>query len=393
VDEYQQTFDQCPVFPRLNTLSAMGYGCPAYQIHWLGTLMSAFQNSSAIRRDLSEQAFPKSHPAVSFGKTGVLLVNLGTPDGYDRKNMRKYLKEFLSDRRVIETPRIIWWPLLNGIILNTRPKKSGALYASIWNEERNESPLRTFTRSQAEQLAQRMNGHENLVVEWAMRYGNPSIPSRLNALQEQGCERILVFPLYPQYAAATTATVNDKVFEALMKMRWMPALRTVPPYHDDPAYIEALARSIKTHLQALDFEPEHLLASYHGIPQSYFDKGDPYHCQCLKTSRLLRETMGWDDNYLLSTFQSRFGPEDWLQPYTDETVKRLADQGVKRLAVINPGFASDCLETLEEIDGEVRQEFFDHGGEKFSHIRCLNDGRNGMDLIETIVGRELAGWI
>lgn len=339
------------------------------------------------------KAFPEEHPPVHFGKVAVLLVNLGTPDGHDKKNMRKYLKEFLSDRRVIETPRIIWWPLLNGIILNTRPKKSGALYASIWNEERDESPLRTFTRSQAEQLGEQMAGHDNLVVDWAMRYGNPSIESRLNALQEQGCERILVFPLYPQYAAATTATVNDKTFEALMKMRWMPALRTVPPYHDDPAYIAALGQSIQKHLDGLDYEPEHLLASYHGIPKSYFDKGDPYHCQCLKTSRLLQEHMGWSKDFLISTFQSRFGPEEWLQPYTDKTVERLAQEGIKRIAVVNPGFSADCLETLEEIDGEVREVFVEHGGEQFSHIACLNDSAEGMELIETVVRRELQGWI
>ena len=269
--------------------------------------MNAPVNSLAFERDISAKAFPPEHPKVHFGKVGVLLVNLGTPDGHDKKNMRKYLKEFLSDRRVIETPRIIWWPLLNGIILNTRPKKSGALYASIWNEEMDESPLRTFTRSQADQLTEQMGKVDNLVIDWGMRYGNPSIESRLKALQEQGCERILVFPLYPQYAASTTATVNDKTFEALMKMRWMPALRTVPPYHDDPAYIEALGSSIQAHLDKLDFEPEHIIASYHGIPKSYFDKGDPYHCQCQKTGRLLREKLNMGDEELVTVFQSRFG--------------------------------------------------------------------------------------
>lgn len=355
--------------------------------------MNRIKQPAACSRDISGKAMPEDHPPVKFGKIGVLLINLGTPDGHDKKNMRRYLKEFLSDRRVIETPRIIWWPLLNGIILNTRPKKSGALYASIWNEERGESPLRTFTRSQAGILAERVADCNELVVDWAMRYGNPSIESRLNVLQEQGCERILVFPLYPQYSAATTATVNDKTFEALMKMRWMPALRTVPPYHDDPAYIESLGKSISAHLENLEFEPEHIIASYHGIPQSYFDKGDPYHCQCMKTSRLLREHMDWPEEYLISTFQSRFGPEEWLQPYTDETVEHLAERGVKRLAVINPGFAADCLETLEEIDGEVREEFIKNGGEYFTHIPCLNDGEAGMELIETIARRELLGWI
>jgi len=349
--------------------------------------------AKAYQRDISGEHFPDGHPNSAFGKIGVLLVNLGTPDGHDKKNMRKYLKEFLSDRRVIETPRIIWWPLLNGIILNTRPKKSGALYASIWNEEMDESPLRTFTRSQSDQLTDKLSKFGNVIVDWAMRYGNPSIESRMNALQEQGCERILVFPLYPQYSAATTATVSDKVFEALMKMRWMPALRTVPAYHDDPAYIKALGKSIDRHLKSLDFEPEHIIASYHGIPKSYFEKGDPYHCHCLKTSRLLREYMGWKDDFLLSTFQSRFGPEEWLQPYTDKTVERLAHEGVKRMAVVNPGFAADCLETLEEIAGEVKDEFIDNGGEKFSHIPCLNDGKEGMAVIEQVVLREIQGWV
>ncbi|EFL88782.1 ferrochelatase [Ahrensia sp. R2A130] len=355
--------------------------------------MNAPVRPSAFKRDLSAEAFPPEHPAVNFGRIGVLLVNLGTPDGHDKKNMRKYLKEFLSDSRVIETPKIIWWPLLNGIILNVRPKKSGALYASIWNEELDESPLRTFTRSQSDQLTERMGDVSHLEIDWGMRYGNPSIESRLKALQEKGCERILIFPLYPQYSAATTATVNDKAFDALKKMRWMPATRTVPAYHDDPSYIDALAISIQKHLDSLDFKPEHIVASYHGIPKSYFTKGDPYHCHCQKTSRLLKERMGWDEGFLITTFQSRFGPEEWLQPYTDKTVEKLAHEGVKRICVVNPGFSSDCLETLEEIAGEVREEFEDNGGEHFSHIPCLNDGPEGVDLIETIVRRELQGWI
>ena len=336
---------------------------------------------------------PSNHPHVPFGKVGVLLVNLGTPDGHDKKNMRRYLKEFLTDRRVIEWPRALWYPILFGIVLNVRPKKSGAAYATIWNHEKNESPLRTFTRSQGIKLADRLSEFPHVLVDWGMRYGNPSIKERIDALRSQGCERILVFPLYPQYAAATTATVNDKVFEHLMALRWMPAVRTVPPYHDDPEYIEALAQSIETHLESLDHEPEKILASYHGIPQSYFQKGDPYHCHCMKTSRLLRERLGMDEERFITTFQSRFGPEEWLQPYTDKTIESLAQQGVKSIAVFNPGFVSDCLETLEEIAGEGEEIFHEHGGQNFSHIPCLNDTKQGMGVIEAVVRRELAGWV
>ncbi|WP_107991036.1 ferrochelatase [Breoghania corrubedonensis] len=328
-----------------------------------------------------------------MGKIGVLLVNLGTPDGTDYWPMRRYLREFLSDKRVIEWPRWLWYPILHGIVLTRRPSKSGAAYASIWNRERDESPLRTVTRAQGEKLAAAFAGEPQVVVDWAMRYGNPSIAERLDALTAAGCERILAFPLYPQYSASTTATVNDKVFEALQKMRWQPALRTVPPYHDEPVYIEALAHSIETHLASLDFEPEVVLTSFHGIPQSYFKKGDPYHCHCQKTTRLLRERLGWDEKRLRITFQSRFGPEEWLQPYTDKTVEALAKEGVKRIAIINPGFVTDCLETLEEIAGENAEIFHENGGEKFSHIPCLNDSDDGMRVIEAVVRRELSGWL
>jgi protoporphyrin/coproporphyrin ferrochelatase len=333
---------------------------------------------------------PTGHPPVRARKVGVLLVNLGTPDGTTYAPMRRYLKEFLSDRRVIEWPRAAWYPILYGIVLNTRPKKSGRAYDLIWNKERNESPLRTFTRSQGEKLAARMAGTDEVVVDWAMRYGSPPIAERMDALQDAGCDRILV---YPQYSASTTATVNDKAFEALSAKRWMPALRTVPPYHDEPVYIDALARSIETHLAGLDFEPEVVIASYHGIPQSYFRKGDPYHCHCRKTSRLLEERLGWPEGRLLTTFQSRFGPEEWLQPYTDKTVEALAGRGIKRIAALNPGFVSDCLETLEEIAGQVAESFLHHGGERFSHIPCLNDSEPGMDVIEAMVRRELRGWV
>jgi ferrochelatase len=338
-------------------------------------------------------AKPTSHPPVKHGKVGVLLVNLGTPDGTDYTSMRRYLKEFLTDKRVIEWPKIAWYPILFGIVLNTRPGKVGKAYEMIWNKDRNESYLRTYTRSQAELMATSLAEHPNVIVDWAMRYGQPSIASRMEALQKQGCERILVFPLYPQYAAATTATVNDKAFEFLLKQRWQPALRTVPPYHDDPVYIDALAVSIEKHLATLDWEPERVLTSFHGIPQSYFDKGDPYYCQCQKTARLLRERLGWSKEKLVITFQSRFGPEEWLQPYTDKTVEKLAQDGIKRIAVLNPGFVSDCLETLEEIAEQAAESFLHNGGEKFAHIPCLNDSPEGMAVLETVVRRELSGWV
>ncbi|SNZ07237.1 ferrochelatase [Cohaesibacter gelatinilyticus] len=338
--------------------------------------------------------WPDNHPPVKFGKIGVLLVNLGTPDGTDYWSMRRYLKEFLEDQRVIEEPKWKWWPILNGIILQTRPQKSGKAYEEIWNHERNESPLRTITRDQGDKLAKRLEAlGSHVVVDWAMRYGNPSIKERIEALAEQGVERLLVLPLYPQYAAATTATVNDKVFDVLKTMRWQPVLRTLPPYHDNPAYIEALSISLKDSLSRLDFEPEMILASFHGIPKRYFDMGDPYHCHCMKTSRLLRGAMGWSKDYMLATFQSRFGPEEWLQPYTDKTVERLAKEGVKKLAILTPGFSADCLETLEEIAGENGDIFKENGGEQFAFLPCLNDSDEGMDMLESLVRNELQGWI
>jgi ferrochelatase len=336
---------------------------------------------------------PANHPDVKSGKVGVLLVNLGTPDGTDYASMRRYLREFLMDRRVIEWPRWKWYPILFGIVLNRRPQKVGKAYETIWNKERNESFLRTYTRSQAERMAERLRDFPDVVVDWGMRYGNPSIAERLDVLKARGCDRILVFPLYPQYAAATTATVNDKAFDALKAMRWQPALRTVPPYHDHPAYIEALANSITAHLATLDWRPDTVIASFHGIPQSYFDQGDPYYCHCQKTARLLREKLGWDEKQLMVTFQSRFGPEEWLKPYTDKTVEALPAQGVRRIAIFNPGFVSDCLETLEEIAEQAKESFLHHGGEKFAHIPCLNDSDDGMNVLEAQVRRELMGWV
>ena len=339
---------------------------------------------------------PTSHPPVASGKVGVLIVNLGTPEATDYWSMRRYLKEFLSDQRVIETPRWLWWPILNLIILTKRPGSKGKDYDSIWNKERDEGPLKTITRAQSEKLdaaLSRLAGARPIVVDWAMRYGKPSIASRLAALQTQGCDRILLVPLYPQYCAATSATVGDKAFDALKAMRWQPTLRVAAPYYDEPAYIEALAASTRASLAKLDFEPEVIIASFHGIPQDYFDKGDPYYCHCAKTTRLLREALGLGPDKLRMTFQSRFGASEWLKPYTDMTVKELATSGVKRIAVITPGFAADCLETIEEIGVENAEYFHEAGGEKFAHLPCLNDTDEGMRVLEDVARRELMGWV
>ncbi|MBB3611128.1 ferrochelatase [Rhizobium sp. BK602] len=332
-------------------------------------------------------------PQQKSGRIGVLLVNLGTPDGTDYTSMRRYLREFLTDKRVIEWSPWKWYPILFGIVLNTRPQKVGKAYETIWNKERNESFLRTYTRNQSELMAGRLADLPGVIVDWAMRYGTPAIGDRIQALKDQGCDRILLFPLYPQYAAATTATVNDKAFEKLVRMRWQPALRTVPDYHADPAYIDALASSITRHLATLDWQPEKILASFHGIPLAYSQKGDPYYGQCIETGRLLREKLGLTDEQLVVTFQSRFGPEEWLQPYTDKTVENLAQNGTRRIAVLNPGFVSDCLETLEEIAEQAAESFLHNGGEKFTHIPCLNDGEDGMRVLEKVVRRELLGWV
>ncbi len=337
---------------------------------------------------------PSDHPPVPARKIGVLLVNLGTPDATDYWSMRRYLKEFLSDPRVIEENRVKWWLVLNLIILTVRPGRKGRDYEKIWNRALDESPLRTITRSQSEKLAAHlMTAQMPVAVDWAMRYGNPSIASRLQVLQRQGCDRILLVPLYPQYSAATTATVCDKAFEALMTMRWQPTLRVAPPYHDDPVYIEAIATSLEAALKKLSFVPEIVLASFHGVPKDYLLKGDPYHCHCAKTARLLRERLGLDEQRFRMTFQSRFGSAEWLKPYTDETVKALARQGVKNLAVVTPGFAADCLETLEEIAGENAEFFHHEGGENFAAIPCLNDSEAGMRVIGHVVRRELQGWL
>ncbi len=335
---------------------------------------------------------PAGHPGVKIGRIGVLLTNLGTPEGTDYWSMRRYLREFLSDRRVIETNRVLWWAILNLVILTIRPGRKGKDYASIWNHERNESPLKTITRAQSDALAAAMDD-PRVSVDWAMRYGKPAIADRLKALVAQGCDRILLVPLYPQYAGATSATACDHAFRALMAMRWQPSLRVAPPYHDDPAYIEALCAKMLADLAKLDFEPEVVLASFHGVPREYLLKGDPYHCHCVKTYRLMREHLGWSAERFQMSFQSRFGRAEWLRPYTDETIKALAAKGVKRMAILAPGFSADCLETLEELAVENREYFTHAGGERYAYLPCLNAEAEGVRVIRTVVDRELMGWL
>lgn len=335
---------------------------------------------------------PPSHPPVVSQKVGVLLLNLGTPDATDFWSVRRYLKEFLSDPRVIETPKWLWWPILNLVILNFRPQKAGHAYDMVWDKERNESPLRVITRAQTEALAERMAG-DGVMVEYAMRYGNPSTASVLKKMQAAGCQKILLVPLYPQYSATTTATANDKAFDALKKMRWQPAVRTAPAYFEDKKYIETLGNSIRDGVAALDFEPDVVITSYHGMPVDYLQKGDPYHCQCFKTTRLVREYLGWPKEKLMVTFQSRFGPTEWLQPYTDKTLEALPGKGIKKVAILAPAFSADCIETLEEIAMGGKETFLEAGGEKYAYIPCLNASPGGMDMIEDMVRRELSGWL
>ena len=328
------------------------------------------------------------------GRIGVLLVNLGTPDSTGYWAVRRYLKEFLSDRRVIEENRLKWWLVLNLIILTVRPGRKGRDYDKIWNKERNESPLKTITRSQSDRLDEMMDKLDKRIrVDWAMRYGNPSIASRLEALVAQNCERILIVPLYPQYAAPTTATVCDEVFRALTRMRFQPTIRVAAPYFAETAYIDALAASINAALAKIAFKPDVLIASFHGMPEDYVAKGDPYQQQCTETTVLLRKKLKLDDERLIMTFQSRFGTAEWIKPYTDATVKLLAERGVKNIAVVTPGFSADCLETLEEIAMENADIFRQAGGENFATVPCLNDTPGGMAVIRDVVTRELKGWI
>ena len=335
---------------------------------------------------------PTDHPAIKPPKVGVLLLNLGTPDSPDYWPMRRYLGEFLSDRRVIETNPVLWQVILQGIILNVRPQKSGANYRKIWDNEAGDSPLRVITRRQAEKLQARLG--DQVVVDFAMRYGNPSTKSKIEALMEAGCTRILFCPLYPQYSATTTATANDAVFDVLKTMRVQPAIRTLPAYFETPEYIEALSQSIADGVAALPFKPDVVLTSYHGMPIEYLLKGDMYHCECIKTTRLVRERLGWSKEFLQVTFQSRFGPDEWLQPYTDKTLEELG-AAKKKVAVLAPAFSVDCIETLEEIAITGHEQFVHAGGnhEDYAYIPCLNDTEGGMRMLESVVRRELGGWI
>ncbi|MFN3864078.1 MAG: ferrochelatase [Erythrobacter sp.] len=339
------------------------------------------------------QHLPGDHHPVASGLIGVLLVNLGTPDAPDPESVKRYLKQFLSDTRVVEIPPIAWQPILRGIILNTRPQKSARAYAKIWTERG--SPLADITARQAEAMMGRFGEH--VVVDWAMRYGNPSIEDRLVALMARGCDRILIAPMYPQYCAATTATVFDEVARVLKSMRWQPALRFVPPYHDHPGYIAALAEDLTRQVRALAFVPEVMLLSFHGMPQQTLQKGDPYYCHCMKTARLLREVLAERPEFagvrFETTFQSRFGPAAWLEPSTDATLIAEGDKGTKRLVVAAPGFAADCVETLEELAIEGREEFIEHGGEDYAVLDCLNTSDHGLAMIDAMLRRELAGWI
>lgn len=323
---------------------------------------------------------------------GLLLINLGTPDGTDYRSVRRYLSEFLSDRRVIEANPLIWRPILEGVILSLRPQKSGTAYRRIWNQEFDESPLRTFTRAQAVKLAPRFEG-DGVRVAWAMRYGKPTVAAGIEELTDRGCDRIVILPLYPQYSAATTATANDQAFRALMDMRKQPAIRTVPSFPDHPLYIKALAASVRRALGGLDWKPDMLVGSFHGLPRKYVEAGDPYPLECERTMQALRAALGLSAELSPLTYQSRFGPAKWLEPYTAPTVVKLAEEGIHRIALVMPAFMADCIETLDEIGNELREKFMEAGGEKFFAIPCINDDDAAVDALEALARNELAGWI
>ena len=327
-----------------------------------------------------------NHPKIKFGKTGVLLVNLGTPDSTAWWDIRKYLKEFLSDRRVIELNPILWQIILNLFILTFRPSKTAHAYKKIWMNDINQSPLRYYTDSQAKKL-KNMIGSKNIIVDFGMRYGNPSLKSKLDFLQNEGCEKIIIFPLYPQYASATTATVCDEVYRNLMKMRWQPGLQIIPHYESEPLFIDALVKSIKKKVSEIRWKPDLIIASYHGIPKKYFTKGDPYHCYCHKTTRLIKEK--FNEIPIETTFQSRFGPQEWLQPYTDKTLEKLPTEGKKNVLVLCPGFSSDCVETLEEIAIQGKESFLENGGVNYDVVPCLNDNDDHIKMMEHIVKKYL----
>ncbi len=334
---------------------------------------------------------PEEHPKIPKPKIGILLINLGTPDQTDYFSMRKYLDEFLSDKRVIEIPSIIWQPILKLIILTVRPNKSGKLYKKIWNYKNEESPLRTYTREQSNMLAKKFQ--KNVIVEWAMRYGNPSIRKKIKDLLEKGCTKILFFPLYPQYSATTTASVMDKVYEYLKEIRWQPSIRVVPPFYDDKNYIDTIVYSIKNHVKKLKWKPDVLLCSFHGIPKKYFILGDPYHCHCAKTKRLIEEKVKGIIPSVELSFQSRFGPQEWLKPYMNDKFEELIKKKKKKICVIAPGFVADCLETLEEIRMEGKEDFLKLGGTHFSYIPCLNSEQNSTKMFNNLIKKELSGWI
>ncbi len=338
---------------------------------------------------------PADHPAIPKYKTGILLANLGTPDHYTYWPMRRYLNEFLSDRRVIDYSPWKWQPLLQLIILTKRPFTSGEAYKSIWNEEKGESPLMTITRDQTTKMAEVLKERygDQVMVDFCMRYGNPSTKSKVREMVKAGCTRILFFPLYPHYAGATSGTANDQFFRALMEEPWQPTARTVEPYYQNPHYIEALAQSVEKAYAEIEDRPDILVVSYHGMPKRYLMQGDPYHCQCQKTTRLLKERLGWDDTEITTTFQSVFGPEEWLKPYTVDHVAELAKQGKKKIAVAAPAFSADCIETLEEINEEIKESFEEAGGEQFTYIPCLNDDDAHIHALASIVGDNLKGWL